>query len=512
METKLAVPDHVESDKPAKALFEELAKIIKANPLQGYNHPALPKRHQKQLDFNAIQSPALGTKALIAGSRSGKTVACVVDDIIQAVPDECVPPHLKAFKKWQPPFHVWIGAPKYKKHDDTILPLLRKFIPKSQLIEGSFDKSYKYQKQLLTLVCGSTFGFKTYDQDKDAWASAEVHRIHWDEEPNGDFGRELRYEARARLISTDGDEIISMTPLLGYSWVHDEVWEVRHSDPKIKVVQMGMADNPWNSPATVAEYASKLSEEEKRMRLHGEFVHLGGMFFEEFRERLHVVDPIRPKHLEGQSIVVGIDPGRNRTGVVWIAFDKDNSALVFDEFNPKLAVVPDVAAEIKRKNKEWGLRAEDVTYVIDPSSRNTSAINADQVEAAYSREEIYCQWGQNSRAAGILEMKRRLQEKGADARPHPTLLFTRDCPQTIEQAERYRRDPKSNDEWAAVPQTDQTRFDLVDATRYGVMSRTWELPYEDPYQTPAYQPNFQEPYSEERKHFQSEPAPMGEFS
>lgn len=499
------------NDPAVKALLEELDQTLAENPLQGYNHPLLPKRHLKQIEFNAIKTPTLGTKAIIAGNRTGKTRGGLADDVLQAVRPEYVPAHLEMCKKWQPPFHCWIGAPKYSKHEDTILPTLRMLIPKRELLEESFDKSYKAQSRILRLVSGSTFSFKTYDQDLDAWASAEVHRIHWDEEPNGENSRALRSEARARLLSTGGDELITMSPLLGFSWVNDDVWEMRHEDPKIFVVQMGMADNPWLSKEAIADFERGLTKEEIRMRVHGEFVHLGGLFYDEFRERLHVVAPPTPERLRSMDVVVAIDPGRNRTGVTWTAFDKDNSAIVFAEHNPREAIVPEVAAEIRRRNTLWGLtgRREPV-YVIDPSARGTSPINADQVEAAYAREGIYCEPGQNSRAAGILEVKRRLQARDARGFPAPTLVFSEECPQAITQHEKYRRDPRANDEWQAVPQNDQVRFDLCDCVRYSVMSRTWELPFEPPTRPPAFQANYQPPYSQER--FLEPAAPMGKYT
>jgi phage terminase large subunit-like protein len=489
----------------------ELAEIFRANPLERYNNPLLPKVHKKQLAFHGTQAPPLGIKALIAANRSGKTVTCVVDDIIQLIDDSLVPDHLKAFKKWHGPVTIWIGAPKGGTHEANSIPLFRKFLPKASLKEGSFSKSFRKQPTpILTLANGSMVVFKTYDQDLDAWASAEVHRIHWDEEPNVSNSRELRSEARARLVSTNGDEIIGMTPLLGFSWVHDDVLQRKDVDPDISVFHMRMEDNPWNTPEAIAKYAEGLTEEEKRMRLNGEFVSLGGLFFDEFREDLHVVEAIEKPpdneladRLRGQEVVVSIDPGRQRSGVTWTAFDKDNSALVFDEFFPKLAEVVQVADEIKRRNKEWGIR--DATYVIDPSSRNKSAINADDVEAAYARQEIYCQRGQNSRPAGILELKRRLQ-----AKPEPTIFFARDCTETITQFIRYARDPKSHDEWAALPQTERVRFDLVDTVRYAVMSRTWFGPEEAAPERTAFQPNFQPAYAGET--FKRDPAPFGDWS
>ncbi|MCF1193426.1 hypothetical protein LRR18_17690, partial [Mangrovimonas sp. AS39] len=86
---------------------------------------------------------------------------------------------------------------------------------------------------------------------------------------------------------------------------------------------MDVADNPWNSPETIEKWAARMTKEEKRMRLHGEFVHLGGLFYGEFSEHLHVLDKEVPiDHLKGQDVVIGIDPGKN-TAVVWVCFDKE---------------------------------------------------------------------------------------------------------------------------------------------------------------------------------------------
>ena len=516
----LALPEHLKDDPGALQELAELEAIFEANPLEAYNHPEIAnvfpsyKVHEKQMAFHAIKAPPLGIKALIAGNRSGKTVACVVDDIIQLVPEELLPAHLKPFKKFEGPIVIWIGAPKNDTHFKNTIPLLRRFLPKAALKQGQFGKSFKSQPSPeLQLVNGSSVAFKTYDQDLDAWAAAEVHRVHWDEEPNTLNSRELRTEANTRLVSTGGDEIIGMTPLLGMSWVYEEVWKERDRNPKVSVTQMDVADNPYNTEEAIAQWSSRMTEDEKRMRLHGEFVHLGGMFFSEFNEDIHRIEPIEASHLKGQEVVIGIDPGKNRTGVVWVSFDKDNRALVFDEFNPSEAIVSDIAAEIKRRNKEkWGLNEDKLTYVIDPTSKNQSAINKDEVAAAYSRSEIQCEWGKNNREAGIIEMKRRLQEKDKDGKPSPSLLFTRECPEAMRQAREYRRDLKKADEWAAVPQTDTTRWDVLDAVRYSIMCRTYELPGEEepPLQPPHYDSTYEPAF--DPNEFLIEAPPMGDLS
>ena len=52
---------------------------------------------------------------------------------------------------------------------------------------------------------------------------------------------------------------------------------------------------------------------------------------------------------------VGIDPGIRRGGVVWVAFDRDNHMLVFDELYPGSETVPEIAKQIHAKNRLWGL-------------------------------------------------------------------------------------------------------------------------------------------------------------
>ena len=474
-----------ELDAEAIALLEEMERVLASNPLQGY------RPHPKQAEFHAAKTKI---KAFFGGNRSGKTVACIVDSLIQCVDEECLPTRLKPYKKWDPPFHAWVAAPKFEKHEDTILPMLRKFAPKTQLMDGKFDKAYQKQRRILEFANGSTMAFKTYDQDVDAFASAAIHRIHWDEEPDGEHGRQIRQEARARLISTAGDEIFGMTPLLGLSWVYDEIWERRFEDG-VSVVTASMADNPWNPPDEIDAFSRGLSKEERAARVEGRFVHFGGTFFDEFRDDTHVIDHILPQRIEGQDIVVGIDPGLRRSGIIWVAFDNDNAALVFDEFYPAESVVSDICEEIKRRNIQWNV---DPNYVIDPSARNRNAVNADAIEAAYAREGIYAGYGQNDRGAGILEMKRRLQQG--------TLVFTRECPTAIWEMQRYRRDPNSQDEFAAIKENDH----LVDALRYAVMQRAWVQPPPLQKKRPAYQPNFQPPYGEEQP-LPSSP-PLGAFS
>ncbi|MBS1894320.1 MAG: hypothetical protein JST59_23720 [Actinobacteria bacterium] len=508
---RFKVPAHLKDDPRVQELLAKYEQGGKDNPLWLYNDPEGPgKFHEKQYKFNLVQAPPLGIKAMIAGNRSGKTYCCCADDVIQLVRREYVPPHLLPAKKFDAPCHIWVGAPKLSKHADTIVPLFRRLIPKAELKDGSFDKSYSAQERIIRLNSGSTIGLKTYDQDTDAWASAAVHRIHWDEEPNNARGRDLRSEARGRLVSTGGDEILGMTPILGIStWANDDVYE-RRDDPAVTVMSMSMSDNPWNDPLAIRAYLEGLTDEERRAREHGEFVHFGGVFFPEFRASLHQVKPPEKENISGQEIVVSIDPGLVNTAVIWSAWDSDNAGIVFAEHFPSTTDVPEIAAEIRKRNREWGIKTEP-SYIIDPSYRNlTTRIHSDAVQANYAREGIFVAPGNHDRRSGIMEIWKRLRAKTSKGEPSPTLLISEDCPELVKQIVRYRRDPNAADEWQAVPQDSHTRFDLVDAMRYGVMSRTWMIPETPEYVTPQYEYGVEPPYNEQD--FVIDAPPMGDQS
>jgi phage terminase large subunit-like protein len=450
----LVVPDHLKDDPEVQRALAELDATFEANPLEAYNNPLLPKVHKKQLEFHAATTKI---KMFKAGNRSGKTVACVVDDLIQAIDERALPEHLKQYKKWQPPFKCWIGAPKFDKHQDTILPLIRQFCPKSQFVGDSFDKAFAKQDRILRFKNGSTFGFKTYDQDVDAWASAEIHRVHWDEEPEGEHGYTIRSEGRARLVSTDGDEILGMTPLFGLSWVYDKVWLRRH-EPHITVVNATIHDNPWNSEAAIKEFLAELTPQEREARELGEFVHFAGLVYPELSDD-HFVENRPPEFLRSQTVYLGIDPGIRTTAVVFVAFDNDNCAYVFDELylHDENAIPANASKAIESKLGYWGVKPRHV--LIDPSARNRSLVDADRVQAAYHRAGIKAFPAQNDVEAGVFEVKRRLEFK--------QLLISERCEKLRWELSRYRIDPKENGTFAVVKQDDHA----ADALRYALMAR-----------------------------------------
>lgn len=440
----------------AEKLLAEYGQIHEQNPLLLYNSPNSYRKHPKQLEFHASRAK----KRLFAGgNRAGKTAAGVVDCLIQACDPASLPEHLRGFKRFEGPTKGRIVAPKFNENiEQVIFPTLRQWVPKAQLKGGSWDKAFSKSRRVLEFENGSTMQFLTFDQDLDAHAGAGLHYVLFDEEPPGDSGLAMFNENMARLVDYDGAFSMTMTPLFGLSWSYDALWKHRGSE-KVFAVGVDAEENPHVNQEAMREFWDSLTREERLARKSGEFVHFAGQFYDEFSDEEHTVPPPPRRQVQEQSVIVGIDPGLNRPGVTWIAFDNENVALVFAEFSAPDLVVPDLAKRIQQVNKLWEI--EPSYYVIDPSARNRATVNAEALQTAFHRAGVPAVPGQNDRAAGIMEVKRRLQQKG--------LYVSRDCRVLAEEFKRYRKDPNSKNEFDAVKEFD----DLLDSMRYALMARPW---------------------------------------
>lgn len=433
--------------------LNDLERLIEANPLNAY----FP--HSKQKAFHQAKQR---TRMVLGGNRSGKTTSGAADDLIQALPEELVPDHLKPYKRFgfDRPFFCRVITPDLSDTLDVVLDKFQEMCPQAALRGGRWEDAYDKVKRNLHFARGDRINFMSTEQHPNKFGGRALHRIHFDEEPAGPNSWRIYRESRQRLIDYGGDVVFSMTPLLETEWVEQTIWQQRGTD-KVFGVQISMRDNPHLTEDEIADALADLSDEERRAVEHGEFVAFAGKFFDEFTDELHVREPPTPEEVQGWDVVVGIDPG-DQTGVTWNGFDGDNRCFTFDELYPeRKSLVPDIAEQIKAKNEAWGIRP---MYVIDPAARIGSGPNQETFETAYAREQIYCATGANQRGPSIMEIKRRLQ-KGY-------LFVSKECRALQWEIRKYRRKPESTDPFEAVKKDDH----LVDSWRYSIMERTWVRP------------------------------------
>jgi phage terminase large subunit-like protein len=447
----------------ALAILTEYESALKANPLLGY------QPHPKQVKFHTSREPL---KAFLGGNRSGKTTAGILDDLIQCVDRSVLPEHLERYKRWEPPFYCRIIVPDFTSTlEGVIFQKLREWAPKSQLVGDRFDKAYEKSTRKLSFKNGSSIDFLTFEQDLDKFGGAAKHRIHYDEEPPKD----IRRESMMRLIDYGGDELFTMTPLHGMSWMYDEIWEpwTKGTLAEATLVLVDMDDNPYLDARTKKRALAGLTNEEREARKSGKFVHFAGMIYDEFSRNFHVIPEISTE--TGIPPIartyVGIDPGmRHMAAILWAYLTPEDTMVVFDELALQGHNVAQVCEAIKLVNQKWGQRTEKGAivslnpewYVIDPAARNVmhNTGRSDQME--YTKNGIVTILGQNSKTAGISAVKQRLQTR--------RLLVTANCQQTIDQFRKYRwKTPtRSEDD----PKEEPVKKDdhLLDALRYVVMS------------------------------------------
>lgn len=462
----------LEQRREAQELLEALERQYEANPLLRY------EPHEKQKAFHGAQT---FTKGFFGGNRSGKTTAGIVDDIIQAVDTKAIPDHLLEFKKFEPPFHCRIICPSNDIMESVVFQKLREWTPKDQLVGGKWDKAFSKSQRILYFKNGSFFDFLTYEQDLDKFGGAAKHRIHYDEEPP----KAIRQESMMRLTDYDGaDEIFTMTPLLGLSWMFDEIWEPWQKG-KLEdgfIVTVDIDDNPYLPPKQKRKILAGLSSEELEARKKGRFVHFAGMIYPEFSRTTHVVPESTPP--ENATIWVGIDPGmRAMAAVVWCYLTQDDKLVVFDELGLQGHTVAQVANAIKLVNLKHGRIVNQGTdneqklpitpraYIIDPAARNLvhQTGRSDQME--FTDHGIITVPGQNSVTAGINRVKERLQSD--------RLLVGANCPLLIDQFRKYRWANKTRSESDAKEAPVKTDDHLLDALRYVVMARPYRAEIDD---------------------------------
>jgi phage terminase large subunit-like protein len=440
----------------ARALLLSLEEGLKSNPLQGY------EPHAKQITFH---SSSQRIKGFMGGNRSGKTTAGILDDLIQAVDRDCVPERLLQYKRWNPPFYCRIVVPGFDMLEGVTFQKLREWAPKDQLVGGRFDKAYEKANRVLRFKNGSWFDFRTFEQDVDKFVGAALHRIHYDEEPP--FA--IRQSSKMRLADYRGEEVFTMTPEKGMTWMYDTIYE-----PWIKgrltngdLVIVDIEDNPHISKEGVREALEGYSREELEAHKSGRFVHFAGMIYDEFSRNFHVIpeQPIPAK----TRVYVGIDPGmRHMAAVVWCYLTPEDTLVVFDELALQGHTVAQVAEAIKLINLKHGKDGIPLTpdwYVIDPSARNIvhQTGRSDQME--FTDHGIVTILGQNSVTAGINRVKERLQAN--------RLLVMANCQTLIDQFRKYRWATPTRTEDDAKEKPVKTDDHLLDALRYVVQSRPY---------------------------------------
>jgi phage terminase large subunit-like protein len=438
-------------------LIEEFLSGLKAVAKKPNIHGYRPYEGV-QLNFHKCQKRG---RILLGGNRVGKTVSGAT---------ECVwyltGTHPYRQTPEPPVYGRGVAVDIEQGLGKIMLPEIQRWLPTSYLLNGSWSDSYSGSSRTLTLNNGSKMDFLTYEQDAEKHAGTSRNFCWWDEEPP----EHIFNEDMLRLVDTNGSWWISMTPVLGYTWIHRKYYrplvEQQQEDPAIQIFLGSTENNPHISPDVLDEITKGMSAEEKEARKHGKFMAASGLVYPSFGQH-NIVPPINPQAVF-QPIYVGMDHGlRHPTVWLWAYVDNEGRIIVFHEYYESERTVAQHADAIK-KWESWARLDDRIAYRIgDPSIEQRSAATGTSVRTLYSENDLFVGLGNNDLRAGLNKVRSYLENFG--------LFITQDCHNLIDELNQYRWETyatrKANDTKKPQDQPKKTHDDACDALRYLVMSR-----------------------------------------
>ena len=448
-------------------LLQELDAAIAANPLYKFR-----RDNEQQIAFLSAETPV---QAAFCGNRFGKTTALVVKSLINCLDAEDVPDWMLPFKRWYPGENTTRGGtygrvvcPTFDSLHSVMIPAFQEWVPKHALKGGKWGAgSFNKQLGLLQFENGSLLDFKTYQQDPQSMAGAALHFVGYDEPPPW----EVRRECRVRLTDFSGFEMFAMTPLnVNTSWIRREIYRKREH-PDITVIRGSIWDNKALNEKDVQRTLDAQTDVWRRAVEFGDFVDIGGLAYPDFERCVRDAPYERSKgwtrwwtdrrqNSGAWDVVVGIDPGIRNAAFVWIGFDDENTAFIFDEVLLQDKTPVEYAETIKKVNKKWGVR--EAIYVIDPASRQRAQVNSDTVQSELMRQGIPTVNGQNDVEAGIMQVRQRCE--------HKRLFVNEACRGLRDEADDYALESRADGVVKPIKGNDHR----LDAMRYALMARAWD--------------------------------------
>jgi hypothetical protein len=382
---------------------------------------------------------------------------------------------------------------RYAHIKDHNAVIIRKTMPELvELIDTSREMyplafpgaSYKETEHVWTFPSGAKIRFGHLDRpaDKFKYQGRAFTYIGFDELSQHSTSEGFDY-LRSRLRRTNKNIIpyIRATANPGSQWVYEMF--VAPSDPDkpfilkgtennprpitVRFIPSRLEDNPYlDSDGLYRSVLESLSEVDRRQLLEGDWLASNDSMFPEFSIFDHVVEPfLVPKHW---SRVGGIDYGyRDPSAVVWFAVDpEDGTLVVYDELLQTGLTGRELTLEIMTREANELI---NVDHPIDWSVyARTGHTGPSIAESMLSVPGFKMRPADKNREAGWVQIHEALRKDPNTGRPKIKIFST--CKQLIRQllgAKSATRKPNDLD----TARNSDGHWDLLDALRYGVMSR-----------------------------------------
>ena len=407
--------------------------------------------HAKQEEFHfAIEK----VRALLGGNRSGKTTSGGIEFLFHITGN---------YPDWYPEEQRLkgrvigrIAATDFQKGvGEVILPFLDEWLD-PELVKKKTKNPMGIPVKWI-LKNGSSFDILTYEQSTDSYEGWKGHMAWFDEPPPRE-----KYIATLRgLVDFDGRAWMTLTPLT-QPWIYDDIY----TNPKIKCVNVNIRDNPYLSEEAIADFESSLTEEEKKARIDGKFLHMTGLIYKEFDPSVHVIDPFTIKDSWTRYFCIDPHP-RNPTACIWLAVDTIGNFYIYDELWLSDMSIGEIASAIHVQEGDRKAHVRLIDPHMDSEDKLAGGFN---VRKELMKNDVFCQRGNSDPILGKSRIREALKLKYSNlyGTEVPKLRIFRSCTQTIYEFQHYIWDEyKRNKEDYDKKETPRKKSDhFMDALRY----------------------------------------------
>lgn len=338
--------------------------------------------------------------------------------------------------------------------------------------------------------------FVSYNQSVQATAGPQRLSIWEDEEAPYEFHE----EQIPRLLSENGDVIISLTPANRVTWTYDQIFErtavfyrtktivdflnqdqnekiyeqeeVTDSPSSIAVIQAATDDNPTLTPEAINVLYENFDDPDAlAIRRYGIFKQVSGRIYKAFNPKVHIIDSERwfPAGLSDTWVHArSIDYHEHVPWAVgWIAISPEDEAFIYDEYNPspERFVTREISYTIAERSGETKFAFNGIDPLASKTQTNTGTSVVDDLNryfSEYKREGI-CSGGkweafETKSTRGRDEIRKRLKNAIICERPFnnekikdgiriflPTLWVFSRCKETTKSFRQWRLE-----EWAST--------------------------------------------------------------
>lgn len=345
-------------------------------------------------------------------------------------------------------------------------------IKDAQLEVKQFGAEYFATHRIVKFYNGSqvAFGHCQEAADVSNYLSAEYDLISFDEIVTFERDQVMMISSRARTTKEGVvPQVVSGTNPGGpqAAWVKE--WYIDKTVDRTEYpdyrpddylfIESKLEDNPYvdaSYEATLADLPPML----RKAYREGSWDLWPGQYFPEWRRERHVAE-WRDFDPKDYRVYCGIDWGYVRPGCcLWVAVNGDGRAYVFDEFMFKNTVGTDVASEIRRRSREWGVKPH---YVADNQMWGGQDQTGETLAETFIRMGVPVVQANKDRINGWQRVRAWLRD-APDGQPwlqvHPRCAY---LVRTLPQMQQDARDPEDVDS--------DLDDHAADALRYFCMAR-----------------------------------------